>query len=613
MKKNIFLAILSLLGALLVEAQTISPVEATEFCPNIDQQFSVSLPDSFTSITANYAIITQLPYGFNSTQTTFTFNAKFIDQNITQGFKIYYKGSTIPLSFNYTKIRSLTYNNSSSCGQIQPTQTSVSAAICQNVSIPISFANIQWNNTSDGSCFGSISKYDYLIPAGWKIGNATSDGTTWITSNSNVNITTNLLGGDGKKILIRPSVTDCSSGNINNQAPVSINITRPNAPLLNVGGLTAINIYCGDAAARTFTVTNGDIATCITSYEWQVANKGWYDVNGNLITSNITTPTPSLTIYPSCNANTPSQDVTVVMHAGTETFPQTVKVSYINNAPPYFGISGPNEFCTSADYTLPVSSSCGANITWSLGLLQNYPQDVALLGCTTCQTTTLTKNRNGNSLLQATVHFPQCNAPDTMYSKLIGVGTPVFWGWYNSPTNSLQPLNPWKRFDTTSYNLVCGMQTINTTTDITANSTVTWDGTGNPSTVHWTQNGNNLGFWIDNSNGNVDAFFTVTVTNTCGTTSIRYWFKSTYNNCSGGQFLLKVSPNPTSGMLTVETTDNEKISQVKLIDKVGNVKKVLVIGLLNKVMVNVNDLPAGFYEVQALVNKQWRSAKLIKQ
>ncbi|MBI1780026.1 MAG: T9SS type A sorting domain-containing protein [Sphingobacteriales bacterium] len=619
--KKIFCLILFYIVSKDLLSQTITPSQTNEFCPNVIQTFTITgLPGKYISISPFYAVINSA-ITVSADSLSISFTGYFIDQNISQRFDVFYKNGAAPVPFNFTKIRSLTFNNPTTCGRIQLTQASVTPAICQNVNIPISFGNVQWNNINDGSCFGSITNYEYQLPVGWKIGNFTSTGNNWYLGTNSVTVTTNLLGGNGQNILIRPSTVGCAAGLANGQLPATISISRANAPLLNVGGATQINIYCGDAGARAFTVTNGAQAACITSYTWQVANKGWYDVNGVLLTSNITNTTPSLTIYPSCNSGTPAQDLSVIIQAGSETLTQTVKVNYSKNAPPSFSISGPNEFCTSANYTIPLSSSCGASILWSLGSLNNFPRPVTL-SCTNCQTTTLTKDVGGTTLLQATIHFPACNAPDTTYVKYIGAGTPIFWGWYNSPTNSMQPMNPWKRFDTTSYNLVCGLQMINTITDITANATVTWDGSGNPSTVHWTQNGKNLGFWIDNSISNVDAFFVVTITNSCGTRSIRYWFKSTNNNCSGGGQLLRAmaTPNPAASTTTISLADangqrqNLAIHQIKIVNRNGVVMQVLDLknGVVNP-QINMGNLSTDIYIIQVFDGNQWYNSQVAKQ
>lgn len=293
----------------------------------------------------------------------------------------------------------------------------------------------------------------------------------------------------------------------------------------------------------------------------------------------------------------------------------TTNVSSLAAATGDIVISGPNEFCVTGTYTLPAGSLCGATVTWSLGYLNNYP-NVASLSCTNCTSTTLTKINNGTALLIATVIFPNSNTTYT-YEKYIGVGTPVFKGWYNSPTNSAEPLNPWTRTQPNS-NEVCYGAYISTTTDITANATVTWQESGNSGGLTWWQSGNNLHFYFSD----IDqwAYFTVTVINSCGTTSIRYRFNSVSANCSGGMLLrVAASPNPATNTVNVSLVEKEglknkkEIKQIRIIDKMGILMKSFEYGNGNtEVNINVNNLSPDVYTIIVFDGKQWYSARLIK-
>ncbi|MFZ6025826.1 MAG: hypothetical protein ACOYVG_15395, partial [Bacteroidota bacterium] len=231
-------------------------------------------------------VLIQGAYNITSTggNTTFNFRGKFRDVNINQVFRVSYTntaGAGAIKDFEFKRIKSLFYNNTASCALIQPNQTTINAPSCQLSNFNISFNNIQWQTAFENPtlCFGSITTYEYLLPNGWKLGTATSNGSTWLAGNNNVTITSNLIGGG--QIAIRPT-NNCNSGLQNGQTPRYITINRTNTPVLKINGSTSLTIYCGDAGAKTFTVENA--GSCITSYEWQVANKGWYDANGNLIT-----------------------------------------------------------------------------------------------------------------------------------------------------------------------------------------------------------------------------------------------------------------------------------------------------------------------------------------
>lgn len=607
--KQIHLIVLFCVMLNTVNAQTISPLQTNEYCPNTEYTFTVSVPNTYSSmIGVGSCYVTQLPA--SPVGSTFTFKGKFGDANQNQSFRIYYTDNTF-FDFDFKKINSLFYG---SCTPVAA-PANINAPICQAANIPISFSNIQWLTKFESPqfCFGSITTYEYLLPSGWKLGTITSNGSTWLPAGNSVTVTSNLLGGG--QIAVRP-VNSCNSSLQKNQPPSYINITRPNSPVLQVNGASIVTLYCGDASAKTFTVQNA--AACITSYEWVTANKGWFDVNSNPITANIITTTPSITIYPSCNSSNPAKDIEVLMKVGTEVLSSKVVVTF-STSPPPLTITGPGEFCTSASYSVPVSTACGASVVWSLEPLNNFPTP-ATLSCTNCQTTTLTKYNGGTALLRATVTFPNCNSTG-IYEKYIGIGTPVFRGWYNSPTNSQEPLNPWTRANMTATNIACYGIYITTSTDITANTNVVWQAGGIPSGMQWYQIGNNLRFYF--ADINQVAFFSVAITNSCGTTDIRYRFTSVGDNCSGGNPLrVQLSPNPATNSVKVTLTDKldlnkqKEIIEIHLIDKMGNIKQKWNYGKIsgNKSrQVNVSSLSADLYTIMVFDGMTWTTEKFIKQ
>lgn len=615
MRKIYAFAILILLLNSIGYSQTISPLETDEYCPNTVYDFTITLPSESTSPTLssqNGGSIIPNSVGVNGV--TITFKGKFDDYNQTQTFLVAYtNGVSKNKTFTFKKIKSLFFTTA--CTQIQPNQPNIFPAICQAVNVPISFNNVTWSNSFESLCYGAISTYEYKLPIDWKIGTTfTSTGNNWYAGGNSVTVTTNLLGGNGSTIAIRPT-NNCGSGLNNNSNPVYINVSRPNSPVLQLNGTSSVILYCGDATAKTFTVTNP--AACVTSYEWVTANKGWFDANGVAITTNIITTTPSITIYPSCSSGNPAKDIEVLMKSGTEVLSSKVTVTF-STAAPVLAIAGASEFCTSASYTVPLSVPCGATIAWSIQPLQNHP-NVATLSCTNCQTATLTKVNSGTVLLRATVTFPNCNSTG-IYEKYIGVGLPTFRGWYNSPTNPVQPMAPFFRNDVS--NPVCYAQQITTSTDITANSSVVWDGTGNdPAQVTWYQQGNNLQFYFYNPFQ--IAVFRVRITNSCGITSLGYRFNSTDAVCTGGPLLrLAVSPNPTSSIINISLKDRtakaqqKEIIEIRVVDKMGNVKQKWSYakgsGIQSR-QIDIGNLPTDTYNIMAFDGNGWTVEKIIKQ
>lgn len=617
MKIKSFITIIAvLLTSFRTFGQSISPDITTEVCPNTEYIFSVTVPGAYQSVsTIGGCIITQSPYNITSsaTNSSFNFKGKFYDANQTQIFVVNYSNNgNQSKQFPFKKIKSLFFT-SACTPPIQPNQTSVQPAICSAVNIPISFNNISWNNSFEALCYGAITTYEYQLPAGWKVGTTfTSTGSNWYAGGNSVTVTTNLLGGNGSVISIR-TTNNCGSGLSNNSIPVNIGVTRPNAPALKLNGASSLTLYCGDATAKIFTVQNP--AACVTSYEWVTANKGWFDVNGAAITTNLITTTPSITIYPSCNSSNPAKDIEVLMKAGTEVLSSKVMVTFSTTAP-LLAITGSSEFCTSDSYSLPVSTACGASVVWSLQPLNNFPTP-ATLSCTNCGTTTLTKVNGGTALLRATVTFPNCNSTG-IYEKYIGIGVPQFRGWYNSPTNPVQPLNPWTRANIDATNPACYNTYITTSTDITANANVVWSDAGNSGGVTWTQIGNNLRFYF--SDLDQWAFFSVAITNSCGTTNLRYRFNSVGENCTGGPLLrVLTSPNPSTSVVNVELIEGDKIKtnkeirSIKVTDKNSNIIKVFEFGKdSKKVNINISSLPVDVYNISVFDGKLWYTTRLLK-
>jgi hypothetical protein len=628
MKQKLFLLLFSLILITSIKSQSITPVVSSEQCPLTDIIFTVSVPGTSPVVSSLSAIGTApivVINAYNATTTngitTFNFKGKFTDVNATQAFRVSYVnalGNSVNYDPPFTKIKSLfTYNSANL--PTKPSPATINAPACQSQNIAVNFTKAQWVNAGTSAVFGVIDSYEYSLPAGWRLNGGTpSTGfSDWKAGTNSATITTDLLNGSGGTSVQVRAVNNCGTNLYKGGQPLVIPINRP-GPVLKIGGSTDLTLYCGDVSAKTFTIDNASQFTCITNYNWQVGNKGWFDANGNAITANITTTAPSITLYPSCTAANPAKDVEVIMNAGATQFSSKVTVTF-SNTPPKVAISGPAEFCTSGTYSVAVSPSCGAIVTWSLEPLANYPTPVSLSN-TSGQSVTLTKINGGTALLKATVNFPNCNSTG-VYTKYIGVGLPVFRGWYNSPTNAVQPMVPFFRNDIS--NPVCYGTQITTSTDITANSKVEWDGTANsPSIGNWYQQGNNLKFYFYNVNQT--AIFRVYMTNSCGTTSLGYRFNSTNAVCSGGPLLkLAVAPNPISNTVNISLTDRtakakqKEIVELRIIDKMGNVKQKWNYTKGSSItqirQLYIGSLPADIYTIMAFDGNTWTVEKIIKK
>jgi hypothetical protein len=180
--KKIYSLLISNFLFLVSIGQSISPDITNEFCPYSETTFSVMIPGELNSISSDLAQITVQPtsisYDKDANKTTFTFKAKFSDNNQAQTFAVSRK-SGAPVNFIFKKIKSLFHLNSTlSCSQLQPSLSLITAPNCQISSFHLTFSKVQYYTEFETTlaCFGNITQYEYLLPANWKLNSTTSNG-----------------------------------------------------------------------------------------------------------------------------------------------------------------------------------------------------------------------------------------------------------------------------------------------------------------------------------------------------------------------------------------------------------------------------------------------------
>ena len=280
--KHILLFIYFSISLATAKSQNLNPVETNEYCPNIEYTFTASLPKPFSSmIGEGGCYVTQNPSGIGST--SITFKGKFGDANQKQIFRIYYSDNS-SYGFEFKKIKSLFY---SSCLPIQPNTYSILAPRCEISNFPISFSNVQYTTAFESPimCFGTISNYEYLLPANWKIGATVSNGSTWIEGGNNVTVTSDLNTGTatGSGIRIRPTNSSCGAG-LAKGAEVFIAISRP-APSLNITPLTPS--ICGTGSTE-LTLSGTPAGATVT---WSISSTTQASITQSPINQNKATVT----------------------------------------------------------------------------------------------------------------------------------------------------------------------------------------------------------------------------------------------------------------------------------------------------------------------------------
>jgi hypothetical protein len=226
-----------LLVSYFLNAQSISPAASSEVCPGTDIVFTVSVPAIDNGSTPGVSsgigapAIMQAPNNINTSggTTTFNFTGRFVDANVDQAFKVNYRVNNVNNEqiFTFTRVKSLFHGTAT---PIQPSPLLISIPRCQTGNTNISFSNVAWKNisASPSLTFGSITTYEYLLPAGWSIGSTVSTGSNWIAGgNATTVVADATASGDGGSVQIR-AVNPCGSTLVKGQ-PAFIPISRPGA------------------------------------------------------------------------------------------------------------------------------------------------------------------------------------------------------------------------------------------------------------------------------------------------------------------------------------------------------------------------------------------------
>ena len=193
-------------------------------------------------------------------------------------------------------------------------------------------------------------------------------------------------------------------------------------------------------------------------------------------------------------------------------------------------ITGANALCTSANSTYTIQVVPGHTVTWSKSSNLNLSPSGA--------TAIVSKNGYGAASIGAII-----NAPD---GRVFNPTTKAVW--LGKPDIASQV--PLAYYSSGTYNAVCNLQTYTTNMRLSGASSLTWSRiAANPSNTSWNQTGNNVSFyfWAVNQT----AVFRVSSTNTCGTTSYDFGFKSITCGPDPCDPEYLIAPNPASDRSTI--------------------------------------------------------------
>ena len=355
--------------------KSVSPDPSTHFCP---------LPFNFNQISFEFENVSSNEVEFrnatnlsiaNLAQTStsvlrgdFSFSDQWqqtatVEIWVKQNSSNYWKDTKVA-NYTFPHVRSLLSRNIFNAA---PNSKTIIAPICPTT-VNIKFDKIKYvrlggkvDNNND--LFSEVSSYEYLLPAGVTplSGLTPAPGllNTYIGNNDVFVTVTHPF--NNVTIQVRATNTFCSQavkGNFNN-----IFIQRQ-LPTLNGPN----SIRCGETDTKTFQVVNLPTTNnCITTYTWQIANKGW-KYNGTIPTNNIVTTTPNIQLVSADNLNNPPQSVSVVIaNATNQSYTATRNVTFIAPSITINPILSANFDCNALDFTAnvinpPLSSF---NYIWS--------------------------------------------------------------------------------------------------------------------------------------------------------------------------------------------------------------------------------------------------------
>lgn len=612
-------------------AQSILPDGNQEYCPNTNYNFTVTVPGTVTSITSFSGGCIVVSRSGN------TFVGKFNDANTKQVFLVEYKdanNATKQYYPDFKKVKSLLHTGSCSFLSLSPIQ----APICQTTNIPYSFTATRWYTAfeSPDFCFGTISTYEYLLPAGWKLNNGTpSNGTNWQQGSNSVIFTPDATTGGS--IQVRSISAGCTPASAFRGPAAIINISRP-GPTFSLLPMS-VQIDCGTPTTQTYTVTMTGTTTCPATYQWNISNNGinngWtYNGNPAPLTPFIAPASITLTSL-ATNPFYGNVSVTPLLNG----VPQTTLTSSTTFKQPNMGlVGGDANICsgTSSPYYL-YNAPANSSIFWGyITSLPNYGATVVSVDNQYSSSTTLTKINSGVISLTASA-TDACNQTYFKTRENILVGgyaytnpitgyTLAFPPCYTqgcTPQAVSGPINSSGPYGTTVYSAAAYTNTSNNLTVYnTELVTGTWSLITGSVSYWYSSDGNHLTFYPGGGSGSY-VLFRLTYNSPCGTIYYDFNFYPTQYN---PPYYYRVSPNPTIGNLNVSVDEDKLITQkitkssaqdireIVIVDKMAQTKykQVFTMGT-RRINTNIAHLPTGTYFIRIFNGKDWQTLQFFKQ
>ena len=367
-----------------------------------------------------------------------------------------------------------------------------------------------------------------------------------------------------------------------------------------------VSLQKGTSSSQTFTINNVNNSPGVTGYEWNLgpAPNGWLYA-GTPAPQFITTTSNNLTLSSVACANTINSINVLAKIGTTQSYPTNTSTVSLSN--PTYSITGPNLICNTSIQPYSLSPSNCAGVSWSVS---NPIVTFTASGNTVnVSTNALT---SGTFNLIATVPGVSSNV---IITKPINVGAP----------SSVYGVN-------TTYNILkCIVRTYKHTVPIDGATNFKWfsrnvtQGTSFVQFKNGPQNFVSMG-----GDGSCDITeIKVERTNACNTASPEVLiFPSDLcppfydGSCASGRAVV-ASPNPAISSIQLSLVEEEnvkpkntqplKIEAIKIVDKSGRVLKTITGNKLEKMNIDVSDLPVDVYTIMVTDGKIWISTPISKK
>ena len=354
---------------------SINPDQSGTFCPGVTNNRTFVI--TINSVTGNTTADSVTVFG----ETKLTITNKTISNNTQITCKIWFDDQNLVIPSFRIKHSRVTANEVSPIqfpkvwSLAQRNVFPVTASNQLNIQVPICTQNVNINFTkmrylvagsdpnNSNNYFEDVNAYQYVLPSGV----VPVSGLTPVVGLPNYYTGSNAVtvqvtsAFNSATIQVRGISTTC-----NNVSPSNFNNINLQRQLPTLNGPNSIR--CGETDTKTFQVVNLPTTNnCITTYTWQIANKGW-KYNGTIPTNNIVTTTPNIQLVSADNLNNPPQSVSVVIaNATNQSYTATRNVTFIAPSITINPILSANFDCNALDFTAnvinpPLSSF---NYIWS--------------------------------------------------------------------------------------------------------------------------------------------------------------------------------------------------------------------------------------------------------